>query len=40
MATATQKDHTDPIRQFSIFLANKAGRLLAKKIENCRIGSV
>ena len=28
MAVATQKTQADPIRQFSIFLANKAGRLL------------
>ncbi len=30
MATAvsTKKKHVDPVRQFSIFLANKAGRLL------------
>ena len=28
MAVATQKSQSDPVRQFSIFLANKAGRLL------------
>jgi hypothetical protein len=28
MAVATQKTQADPVRQFSIFLANKAGRLL------------
>jgi hypothetical protein len=28
MSVATQKNQADPVRQFSIFLANKAGRLL------------